>query len=177
MAARLKVYRAAIDGLNDWIVAAPNQKAALEAFGVNQNLFQLGSASTTDEDAAVAAALARPGEALKRPTGSKSPFKPVAEADASGWEAAAKAVGAKKPKTRPPASPAEKPKPDRSNLNAAEQALRAFESEARERMADLERRRREAEDAERFERQALSARRRELQAALDKETAAYQHSR
>ncbi len=38
----LRTYTAEIDGLNQWIVAAPNQKAALEAFGVHQNLFARG---------------------------------------------------------------------------------------------------------------------------------------
>jgi hypothetical protein len=49
MVRKLKVYRTAI-GFHDAYVAAPNQKAALEAWGSNANLFGLCMAElVTDE--------------------------------------------------------------------------------------------------------------------------------
>src|SRR4051794_39153161 len=39
-ARRLKVYAARLDGLNDYVVAAPNQGEALKAWDIRQNLFQ-----------------------------------------------------------------------------------------------------------------------------------------
>ena len=58
---RLKTYEAEIDGLHQWIVAAPNQRAALDAFGVHQDLFAQGLARPTSETGAVEAANASPG--------------------------------------------------------------------------------------------------------------------
>ena len=66
-ARRLKVYTARLDGLNDYVVASPNQGEALKAWDVHQNLFQEGLASVTQEASAVKAALARPGAVLRRP--------------------------------------------------------------------------------------------------------------
>jgi len=68
---RLKVYTARLDGLNDYVVAAPNQGEALKAWDVHQNLFQEGLASVTDEASAVKAANARPGVVLRRPVKGK----------------------------------------------------------------------------------------------------------
>jgi hypothetical protein len=68
---RLKVYAARLDGLNDYVVAAPNQGEALKAWDVRQNLFQEGLAAVTDEASAVKAASARPGVVLRRPAKGK----------------------------------------------------------------------------------------------------------
>ena len=57
---RLKVYRTHI-GFEDWVVAAPNQKAALAAWGVHADLFAAGLATVTDDEEAVAAARRTPG--------------------------------------------------------------------------------------------------------------------
>lgn len=163
--ARMKVYQAAIDGVNDWIVAAPNQKAALEAWGVHQNLFLKGEASTTEEDAAVLAALARPGVPLRRPRGSKAAFRPAGEADPSGWEAAARAVGAKKPRKRTDAPP----KPDLSKVKAAEAALARFEKEAAAHLRGFASRRAQLEREEKKQRSELDQRRRRLTEDIERE--------
>src|SRR5688572_9369193 len=79
---RLKVY-ASPQGFYETVVAAPSQKAALEAWGTHQDLFASGMAKVvTDDDEAIAAAVARPGEVLSRPAGSREAFKPIERAAA-----------------------------------------------------------------------------------------------
>lgn len=63
---RLKVYAARLDGLHDYVVAAPSQGEALKAWDVRQNLFQEGLAAVTEETSAVKAATAKPGVVLRR---------------------------------------------------------------------------------------------------------------
>jgi hypothetical protein len=75
--ARLKVYAARLDGLNDYVVAAPNQGEALKAWDVHQDLFQEGLASVTEDRSAVKAAKARPGVVLRRPASSKGSWAEV----------------------------------------------------------------------------------------------------
>jgi colicin import membrane protein len=71
---RLKVFQAHM-GFYDTVVAAPSQKAALEAWGAGQGEFAKGFARVTSEPAAVKSALAHPGQVLRRPFGSKGDFK------------------------------------------------------------------------------------------------------
>jgi hypothetical protein len=169
MARPLKVYAADIDGLYEWIVAAPNQGAALQAFGVHQNLFAQGKARPTDEPDALAAARAAPGTPLRRRLGGKAAFAPASsDDDVSSWEAAAKAVGARK---------TPRAKPDRRALEAAEAELGAFESRAGAAQADL-RRRREALDVEGEELETrLEQERADLEAALKAAKTAYSRRR
>lgn len=122
MARKLKVYAAEIDGLHEWIVAAPNQTEALAALGVNQNLFQQGLARSTDDPAAIRAAEACPGVALRRLKGSKAAFRPGQADTGEAWARAAKAAGV--------SARRKKPRRDRSRLDAAGAALEAFEAEA-----------------------------------------------
>lgn len=117
---RLKVYQAEIDGLHQWIVAAPNKRAALDAFGVHQDLFAQGMAKVSDDAAAIKAAAAKPGEPLRRLTGSSDPFKPVEPGGVTAWTKAAEAL----PKT------AKAKPPSRKTLDRAEAALAKFEAEA-----------------------------------------------
>lgn len=91
MAPRLKVFVTS-DGLTDYVVAASSKPKALAAWGVHQDLFKSGAARETDEPALVEAALARPGEVLRRPAGSR--------------ETLAKLKPAKTPKPKKGPSPA-----------------------------------------------------------------------
>ena len=75
---RLKVFQAHM-GFYDTVVAASSQKAALEAWGAGQGEFAKGFAKVTTDPAAVKSALARPGEVLRRPFGSKGEFKREAD--------------------------------------------------------------------------------------------------
>jgi hypothetical protein len=72
--AALKVFRTHL-GFYDTIVAARSRKAALAFWDAPPSLFATGFAAVTDDPAAVAAAMAQPGVVLKRPYGSRGPFK------------------------------------------------------------------------------------------------------
>jgi hypothetical protein len=54
-------------------------KAALEAWGASSNLFHQGFAKESEDDAVIAAAMAKPGIVLHRPVGSSSAFKEHAD--------------------------------------------------------------------------------------------------
>ena len=91
MTARLKVFVTS-DGLTDYVVAASSRPKALAAWGVHQDLFKTGAARETDDPALVEAALAAPGEVLRRPAGSRATLarsKPVAKARPKGPSPAA----------------------------------------------------------------------------------------
>ena len=65
---KLKVYRTPI-GFHDAYVAAPSQKAALEAWGSDHDLFARGAAELVTDAALTAAPLASPGTVVKRSRG------------------------------------------------------------------------------------------------------------
>lgn len=71
MARALKVYRTPI-GFHDAYVATPSQKAALEAWGADANLFARGSAEQVTEAELMQEPLANPGKIIKRPRGSEA---------------------------------------------------------------------------------------------------------
>jgi hypothetical protein len=122
---RLKVYAAEIDGLHEWLVAAPNRPQALEAFGIHQDLFAQGLAREETDPALIEQATKAPGVPLRRPKGSDAPFAPATgEAD---WSAAAPKGAKAKPKT----------KADRSGLDRAEARLAEIEDRHREAQADI----------------------------------------
>jgi hypothetical protein len=68
MAAKLKVFVSS-DGLTDYVVAASSRPKALAAWGAHQDLFKTGGARQTDDPELVKAALAQPGEVLRRAAG------------------------------------------------------------------------------------------------------------
>lgn len=67
---RLKVFRTPI-GFHDAYVAAPSQKAALEAWGAQTDLFSNGSAEVVTDPELTKAPLDRPGTVVKVPRGTK----------------------------------------------------------------------------------------------------------
>lgn len=69
MARKLKVYRTPI-GFHDAYVAAPNQKAALKAWGSDADLFARGVAELVTDAALTADPLAHPGEVIRVRRGS-----------------------------------------------------------------------------------------------------------
>ncbi|HEX4742669.1 MAG TPA: cell envelope biogenesis protein TolA [Caulobacteraceae bacterium] len=131
MAARLKVYQASF-GFHESVVAAANQKAALDAWGARQNLFAEGLACVTDDPGAAKAALAHPGVPFSRPIGSASPFA-LDSSELPKIPAAAKRKSTGGPRAASRAKPArpQKPAPDRGPLDAAEDALGDFQARAR----------------------------------------------
>ena len=66
-------------GFFDLAIAAPSMKAALEAWGSNQNLFKRGFAKETEDPAIVAATLAHPGVVLRRAVGTEGEFSENAD--------------------------------------------------------------------------------------------------
>jgi vacuolar-type H+-ATPase subunit I/STV1 len=68
--ARLKVFVTS-DGLTDYVVAVSSKAKALEAWGIRQDVFKEGLARRTDDKELVKAAEARPGEVLRRPSGTR----------------------------------------------------------------------------------------------------------
>ena len=86
MAARLKVFVTS-DGLTDYVVAVSSRAKALAAWGVRQDVFKEGQAHETEDPALVKAATARPGEVLRRPSGTRgelAKLKPAKAPKAAG---------------------------------------------------------------------------------------------
>ncbi len=153
--AKLKVFRTPI-GFHDAYVAAPSQKAALQAWGSARDLFARGVAEVVTDPALTAEPLAKPGTVIKRSRGSaaeqiaalppdraRTRRKPAATDDADAAPAAKRAR---------PAPPAPVPKPSRRPLAEAEAAL-----------SQAEARHRSDERALRAEEAALATRRRTLE--------------
>ncbi|NGM49313.1 hypothetical protein G5B46_06815 [Caulobacter sp. 602-2] len=141
---RLKVYRAQF-GFHDSVVAAPNQAAALAAWGTRQNLFAEGAASLVTDATVVEAALAHPGTPLRRAVGSTRGYS--LEPDLPEVPEAPRA----KPKLKvveKAAPSAPRPKPDRRALDKAEKVLARINQRRIDDEADIARRRTalEAED-------------------------------
>lgn len=150
---KLKVFQAQI-GFYDTVVAAPSMPAALRAWGVRQDLFASGQARVTDDEQAVAAALANPDTPLRRAVGTTDPFElnptglpMVPDAPRAASERPiGQAVSARAPAARPSKPVA--PPPDRTVLDKAEAALRHIDDGRKLAEATL-RQRQEQLDAER----------------------------
>ncbi|EQB32732.1 hypothetical protein [Sphingobium ummariense] len=143
MARTLKVFRTAI-GFHDAYVAAPSQKAALEVWGADIDLFARGVAEVVLDETLAAEPLAHPGKVIKRPRGTMAEHlaalpktKPVSR-DKAGR------VGKAKPT----------PRPDRSALEAAEETLTQARKAQEKKRSELAAR----EAALRRERQAMDKR-------------------
>ena len=114
---KLKVYSTPI-GFHDAFVAAPSQKAALEAWGASTNLFSQGSAHVVTDPKLTKVPLQNPGQVIKVARGShaeqlaalaqQEPPKRKSEPEVE--------IVPKKAKRRAP-------KPNRSALTRAEAAL------------------------------------------------------
>ena len=175
---RQKVYTTRI-GIDDWAVAVPNQKAALKAWDVRENLFASGAARPVDDPAVVEAAL-------------KTPGIPVAAKPRPQSEAKSNVV--RLDERRPARTPPELKKlplrrdvpvehrrrplpPDRSKLDSAADELRQFDIELKARRKELARRRQEFErETESFETDA-DTRRRRLERQLERARAAFERDK
>lgn len=167
--ARLKVFQTR-QGFFDTVVAAASQKAALEAWGVRQDLFAAGAASVAKDEAS-AAALDTPGVVLRRPVGSSEPFKETGGLEGLNLPRPAKPKPAAKGELQPA-----KPPPDRSALSAAEAALQDRQGQYDEQRRDIDAKR-QALDAEAARlRDAYDEDRRTLTAARDRAAAAYKRA-
>jgi colicin import membrane protein len=153
VARKLKTFLTSL-GFFDQAVAAPSMKAALQAWGADSNLFHQGFAREVDDPAIVEATMARPGVVLKRPIGSRGPFRESAELPAE-LPAANRRAQAKRP--------GKEASPKKIDAKAERQAALAFEreQEKRDRERQIEQARREKERARRDKAVARA------QAALD----------
>lgn len=147
--AKLKVYRTPI-GFHDAYVAATSQKAALDAWGADVNLFARGVAEQVDDPAFTADALAQPGTVIKKLRGTLEEQLSALPSDAAAKPAA-------KPRRARKA-----PRPSRDNLDRAEAELKAL----RERQAEEEKELRRREAALAAERLDLQDRHREELASI-----------
>jgi hypothetical protein len=156
VARKLRTYQTSV-GFFDLAIAAPSMKAALEAWGANSNLFHQGFAREVHDPGVVAATMAKPGIALRRPVGSNGPFKE--HADLPGNLSPNEAKG--RPK-KIHAKPAKRP-PRKVDDKAARKAALAFEREQRQR--EHQRRKEEAAFAKQRERREQAVAR--IQAAIE----------
>src|SRR5438067_13814121 len=134
MPPRLKTFQAHL-GFFDTVVAAPSQKAALEAWGSRQNLFHDGTASVATDPQAIKAALQKPGVVLKRLVGSGGEFVEQPPLPASAGRVPPKKTVQPKPVPR-----ATKPHADRSEVETAERALADLREEQLRSLAELNQR-------------------------------------
>lgn len=148
MPRKLKVFRTAI-GFHDAYVAAPSQKAALEAWGANVDLFARGAAELVTDVELSEEPLAHPGKVIKRLRGSEEEhFAALEREDDMGKPG--------RPKPRPLAARKSatvqkpRPRPDRKPLDDAQDALDGAQQTAEEVVQDF----RERERALARERQA-----------------------
>jgi hypothetical protein len=170
MPQKLKVFRTAA-GFYDAYVAAPSQKAALEAWGSDTNLFAMGTAERVEDPELMTEPLAHPGEVVRRLRGTAAEHMAALAKDEPRRRTKAndgptgKARGqrsAAPPKRRPSKLKPPKPRPDRSALDQAEQALADLEARQRaerdelvRREAEIARERRQVEKRHEAERMKL----------------------
>ncbi|WP_242128908.1 hypothetical protein [Sphingobium sp. Sx8-8] len=168
MAPRLKLFRMPI-GFHDAYVAASSQKAALEAWGADADLFARGMAERVENPQLLAEASDKPGTVIKRARGTA--LEHLASARDPGARPPGRGrTGAKAPRARP------RPRPSRKALDRAEQKLEEHRHGVEARVEDLE--------AERARIGALIVQTRErgegeaarLQAAIDRARAKYEEA-
>jgi hypothetical protein len=162
MVRKLKTYTTSA-GFFDLAVAAPSMKAALEAWGVTNNLFHHGFAQQVDDPTIVAATMAKPGVVLRRPVGTDVPFSEHAELPSNlpVGKASKRTIKERSPKSKATVRPIDE--------RAARKAALAFEREQ-----ERQRRQAEREEAAREKERQRHARVIEVaRAALDEAEAVH----
>lgn len=149
---KLKVFVTPI-GFHDAYVAAPSQKAALEAWGADANIFAQGIAEQVTDAKLMEEPLANPGKVIKRVRGSADEH--LAELDRGRPRKKVAKEPGKVVELKPKKS---KPKPSRDELDAAEAALDKAEKKQRKKLREIDQ-----------ELQALERKRRELQRKIEAE--------
>src|SRR5215218_549401 len=164
---KLKVFRTPI-GFHDAYVAAPSQKAALEAWGADGNLFAQGIAEQVSDPELMEEPLGSPGEVIKRVRGSTDEhFAALDRTARKPKQKAEEAEEAPKPTGKP------KPRPRRDELDAAERALEKAEKKQRKKLAELDEKIRELERKRRDLQRKHEAERDELAEERDRIRSAY----
>lgn len=183
---KLKVFRTPI-GFHDAYVAAPSQKAALDAWGSENNLFASGAAERVDDPELTREPLANPGQVIRLARGTMAEHlaalpeaKPRRGATAGSAPASPNKERAPSkhaaPSPKPQPQPKPKPRPTREMLDRAEASLAAIDQEHRaqrealaQRQVQLDRERQKIEAAQDRERRKIERR---LETQRDKYTRA-----
>lgn len=159
----LKVYRMPI-GFHDAYVAAPTKKAAIEAWGANEDVFRRGVAELVEDAALKKKPLQCPGEVVKRLRG--TPAEQLAALGEGGDEPKSEERRAAKPQKL-------KPMPSRAPLEKIEEALSETTAEHDRQLETIAKR----EAALARERETLKVKqakeRANLEARLEKAESAY----
>ena len=155
---KLKVFVTPI-GFHDAYVAATSQKAALQAWGADVDLFARGAASLVTDASLAKDALASPGTVIRRLRGTEAEHLAAAEQSAPPPKKRGRTTARTRrddtksepqPKPKPATAKRTKasPRPSRKALDDAEAALAAAEDQHREaqrvladRIAELQRER------------------------------------
>lgn len=170
---KLKVFRTPT-GFHDAYVAAPSQKAALEAWGSDKNLFSAGAADRVEDPELMREPLANPGKVIRRVRGTMAEHMAALPKDSPRGraKAARKDTTAAKAKAKPAPPPKPKPRPSREPLDRIEDELAKVEHRHRDelaalalRQAELDRDRREIEAAQEREQHKIGRR---IEGARDK---------
>jgi hypothetical protein len=172
---KLKVYRTPI-GFHDAYVAAPSQKAALEAWGSDHDLFARGVAERVEDAELSREPLEKPGTVIRRSRGTTAEQIAALPADRPKRASEAPAEPAtktpKKAKRSPP--PKSRPKPDRSALDEARRAIAEAEARHRRERDDLAERQAELSRERRVSEKAQAAEIGTLQKQVDRAETAYE---
>ena len=159
MPRKLRVYQTS-QGFYDLAMAAPSMKAALEAWGANNNLFHQGFAKESDDSKVIAAATAKPGIVLRRPVGSDVTFREHADLPtAASLNAPARRGEARPAKAKPAEAQKVDEKPDR-------RATAAFEKEQRRRERQRQKEEAAAAKARALRKAAIEKTEAELEVAM-----------
>jgi small-conductance mechanosensitive channel len=129
---KLKVFRTPI-GFHDAYVAAPSQKAALEAWGADGNLFAQGIAEQVRDPKLMEEALDRPGEIIRKVRGSADEHFAALDRVAKRRDKS----DAKAPKKT--ASAPKVTKPSRDELDVAEEAINAAKVRQKSEVKEIDR--------------------------------------
>lgn len=162
---KLKVFRTPI-GFHDAYVAAPSQKAALEAWGADSNLFATGGAERIEVPELMREPLAKPGQVVRRPRGTLAEHVaalPKKTTVKTGKTARAEPAEVSSQRIRRSTKP--KPLPSRTALDRVEAALVELQQrqdaarvELAQRQAELDRARKTLEAKQERERGKLEER-------------------
>ena len=174
---KLKVFRTPI-GFHDAYVAAPSQKAALEAWGTDTNLFARGTAEQVTDEDLIAVPLKRPGEVIKVLRGSKAEqIAALGKAKAQPASTPAKMrAAANENRPRPEPKAKRGPKPSRAKLAKAEEAIEAIEKKHAKELKQVDEQQRELARKRRELERRQERKREELQDKVSDERASYERA-
>ncbi|MCL6678730.1 hypothetical protein LZ519_05275 [Sphingomonas sp. RG327] len=167
---KLKVYRTPI-GFHDAFVAAPSQKAALEAWGADTNLFGRGIAEQVTDAKLTKVPLENPGQVVKVLRGTAAEQLAALEAQETP-----KRRKAQEPEIVPTRSKKRLPKPSRAALAKAQEALDRIEKRQEGEIRNLEKQQETLERKLRDLKQRHESERDKAQQRLDDERSEYEEA-